>query len=133
MYRIITQKRIIHWTYPFSLAQTILRRSLMLCKTLLVTLVTTVFLTGTVLAVPPGKVIEFSDNPMGKVLFDGTVHKKADITCQECHKDGLFPKMKQGTVKITMEDIYAGRLCGVCHNGKRAFAAPGNCNRCHIK
>jgi c(7)-type cytochrome triheme protein len=32
-----------------------------------------------------------------------------------------------------MEEIYAGRLCGVCHNGKRAFSPAGNCNRCHIK
>ena len=41
--------------------------------------------------------------------------------------------MKQGTIKITMEEIYAGRLCGVCHNGQRAFAPAGNCNRCHTK
>jgi c(7)-type cytochrome triheme protein len=45
----------------------------------------------------------------------------------------MFPKMKQGTITITMEEIYAGRLCGVCHNGKRAFAPAGNCSRCHIK
>jgi c(7)-type cytochrome triheme protein len=32
-----------------------------------------------------------------------------------------------------MEDIYAGRLCGVCHNGERAFGTAGNCDRCHIK
>ncbi|NIQ95656.1 MAG: cytochrome C [Desulfuromonadales bacterium] len=93
----------------------------------------TIVCAGTALAVPSGTIIEFSDNPMGKVVFNGMVHKDADIACKECHKEGLFPKMQQGTVKITMEDIYAGRLCGVCHNGQRAFAAPGNCERCHIK
>jgi c(7)-type cytochrome triheme protein len=40
--------------------------------------------------------------------------------------------MKQGTVTITMEQIYAGKLCGVCHNGQRAFDAKSNCNRCHL-
>ncbi|MEJ2490849.1 MAG: cytochrome c3 family protein [Desulfuromonadales bacterium] len=60
-------------------------------------------------AVPAGKTIKFNDSPMG------------------------VPKMKQGTVKITMEEIYAGRLCGVCHNGKRAFDAKSNCARCHVK
>jgi c(7)-type cytochrome triheme protein len=45
----------------------------------------------------------------------------------------MFPKMKQGTVKITMDEIYASKQCGVCHNGGRAFDAKGNCGRCHVK
>ncbi|MEJ2525412.1 MAG: cytochrome c3 family protein [Desulfuromonadales bacterium] len=53
--------------------------------------------------------------------------------CKDCHNAEVFPKRKQGTVKITMEEIYAGRLCGVCHNGKRAFDAKSNCARCHVK
>jgi c(7)-type cytochrome triheme protein len=89
--------------------------------------------TGTALAVSPGTVLEFKGGPMGKVNFDGKVHKDAGAACKECHNDEMFPKMKQGTIKITMEEIYAGRLCGVCHNGKRAFAPAGNCNRCHVK
>lgn len=84
-------------------------------------------------AVPGDKVIEFNQSPMGKVRFDGAKHKAAGATCKECHTDGMFPKMKQGTVRITMEEIYAGKLCGACHNGKRAFDAKGNCARCHIK
>jgi len=89
--------------------------------------------TGNALAVSPGTVLEFNGGPMGKVMFDGKIHKDADATCKDCHNDQMFPKMKQGTVKITMEEIYAGRLCGVCHNGKRAFGPEGNCARCHIK
>jgi c(7)-type cytochrome triheme protein len=89
--------------------------------------------TGVALAVSPGTVLEFKGGPMGKVMFDGKVHKNAGVVCKECHNDQMFPKMKQGTIKITMEEIYAGRLCGVCHNGKRAFSPAGNCNRCHIK
>ena len=87
--------------------------------------------TGLALAVGPGKTIEFKNSSMGTVKFDGEVHKKATASCKECHSDGMFPKMKQGTVKITMEQIYAGKLCGTCHNGKKAFEAKGNCQRCH--
>jgi len=89
--------------------------------------------TGTALAVSAGKVIEFNNSPMGVVKFDGQVHKDAGNKCKDCHNNEMFPKMKQGTVHITMEEIYAGHLCGVCHNGQRAFDAKGNCQRCHIK
>jgi c(7)-type cytochrome triheme protein len=95
-------------------------------------IVATLFVfTGIALAVPAGKTLEFKNNSMGTVKFDGEVHKKAAASCKECHSDGMFPKMKQGTVKITMEQIYAGKLCGTCHNGKKAFEAKGNCQRCH--
>ncbi|MHB1398146.1 MAG: c(7)-type cytochrome triheme domain-containing protein [Trichloromonadaceae bacterium] len=93
----------------------------------------TLALAATASAVPGGKVIEFNKSPMGKVLFDGDRHKNAGASCKECHADGMFPKMKQGTVKITMEEINTGHLCGFCHNGKRAFGTDGNCARCHIK
>jgi c(7)-type cytochrome triheme protein len=84
------------------------------------------------LAVPAGKVLEFKSSPLGTVKFDGEVHKKAVASCKECHNEGMFPKMKQGTIKITMDEIYAGKLCGVCHNGQKAFEAKGNCQRCHV-
>ena len=83
------------------------------------------------LAVPASKQLEFTKSSMGKVTFSGKVHADAGIKCKECHNKDTFPKMKQGTVTIKMSEIYAGKLCGVCHNGQRAFAAKGNCNRCH--
>lgn len=92
----------------------------------------TLALAATALAVSGGKSIEFNNSPMGKVIFDGEKHKQAGATCKECHTDGMFPIMKQGTVKITMAEIYAGKLCGACHNGKKAFEAKANCQRCHI-
>jgi len=88
---------------------------------------------GIALAVPPGKQLEFDKSPMGKVVFDGALHNKAVSSCKECHNKDTFPSMKQGTVQITMEKIYAGQLCGICHNGTKAFDAKGNCNRCHKK
>ncbi len=94
----------------------------------------TLFLSSTAaLAVPGDKTLAFDKSPMGVVKFDGTVHKDAGLKCKDCHNPEMFPKMKQGTVKITMDEIYAGKLCGVCHNGKRAFEAKSNCNRCHVK
>ena len=91
------------------------------------------FSAGSALAVPAKKTIEFNKSPMGTVIFDGTLHKEQDLKCKDCHNKDMFPKMKQGTVEITMDEIYAGNLCGVCHNGKRAFDAQSNCARCHVK
>ena len=97
-------------------------------------IVATLFLSSTAaLAVPGNKTLEFDKSPMGAVIFSGTVHKDAGLKCKDCHNPEMFPKMKQGTVKITMDEIYAGKLCGACHNGKRAFEAKSNCNRCHVK
>lgn len=101
---------------------------------LTILIVTVLFVSSSiVLAVPAKKTLEFNKSPMGVVTFDGTVHKEAGVKCKGCHNKEMFPKMKQGTVTITMDEIYAGKLCGVCHNGGRAFDAKGNCNRCHVK
>jgi c(7)-type cytochrome triheme protein len=84
-------------------------------------------------AVPASKKLEYTKSSMGKVIFDGKVHAGSGMKCNECHNKDMFPKMKFGTVEIKMDKIYAGELCGKCHNGERAFAAKGNCNRCHKK
>lgn len=102
-------------------------------RSIMAVLVLGVALCGIAVAVPPGRTLSFDTSPMGKVTFDGKIHQEAGLKCADCHNEKMFPKMKQGTVKITMEEIYAGRLCGVCHNGQRAFAAQGACNRCHLR
>lgn len=88
---------------------------------------------GSALAVPAEETLQFSKSPMGAVTFNGTLHREAGIKCKGCHSKGLFPRMKQGTVQITMNEIYAGKLCGTCHNGERAFDAKNHCTRCHVK
>lgn len=98
-----------------------------------ITAMSLALLSGPAFAVSAGKTLEFKGSPTGVVKFDGAIHQKAVSSCKDCHKAGLFPKMKQGSVKITMLDIYAGKLCGVCHNGQKAFDAKGNCERCHVK
>lgn len=96
-------------------------------------LILAVMASGAALAVGPGKTLEFTGSPMGTVIFDGTAHKNAGLTCSDCHNPEVFPKMKKGTVMITMNDLYAGKFCGRCHNGKKAFMIKDNCTRCHHK
>lgn len=102
-------------------------------KKMILLLVLSVCVVTVAMAVPPGKTLKFEDSPMGAVEFSGSVHQQAGFSCKDCHNADMFPKMKQGTVKITMDKIYAGELCGKCHNGDTAFAAKTSCARCHVK
>jgi c(7)-type cytochrome triheme protein len=78
-------------------------------------------------AVGPGKTIEFEKG--GKVIFSGDAHKKAGA-CNVCHP-AIF-KMKKGSDTMTMKDMEAGKFCGTCHNGTKAFAIK-DCAKCHKK
>lgn len=50
--------------------------------------------------------------------------------CYVCHPK-IF-QMKRGMNTIRMEDIMAGKSCGVCHNGNTAWAVSfDTCARCH--
>lgn len=98
-----------------------------------ISLLLMVLLSGSAFAVGPGKSLEFKGSSEGNVIFDGTTHKNAGLTCSDCHNQEIFPKMKQGTVKITMSDLFAGKYCGRCHDGKKAFMIKDNCTRCHHK
>ncbi len=77
-------------------------------------------------AVGPGKTVEFEKG--GKVVFSGDAHKGAK--CAECHP-AIF-KMKKGADAMTMKDMEAGKFCGTCHNGTKAFAVK-DCAKCHKK
>ncbi len=87
---------------------------------------------GSTFAVAPGKQVEYAGGPTGKVVFDGKAHADKGLKCTDCHTK-IFP-MKKGA-KITMADINAGKYCGVCHNGGKAFKSsdPANCEKCHKK
>lgn len=99
--------------------------------TMLLAFVLALAFVGSVFAVPPGKELTFKDGAMGKVVFSGKIHADAGLKCMDCHPK-IFP-MKFSEGKITMADIYAGKDCGACHNGTKAFAAKGNCTKCHKK
>jgi len=82
------------------------------------------------MAVSAGKSVEWNTS-MGKVVFKGDDHAGKGLKCNECHSK-IF-KMKKGSTVMKMADINAGKFCGECHNGKKAFKAVGNCAKCHKK
>ena len=90
------------------------------------------FCAGNALAVPPGKTVAW-ETPMGKVTFDGKIHADKGLKCLDCHSK-IF-RMKKGSTEMKMADIHAGKFCGECHNGTKAYATnnPDNCVRCHKK
>jgi c(7)-type cytochrome triheme protein len=99
----------------------------------LVALVLTACLSmGSVMAAPPGKTIEYAGGPMGKVVFDGKVHADKGLKCTDCHTK-IWPMKKGAAMK--MADINAGKFCGTCHNGEKAFKTSdaANCAKCHKK
>ncbi|MGA7951266.1 MAG: c(7)-type cytochrome triheme domain-containing protein, partial [Thiobacillaceae bacterium] len=81
------------------------------------------------LAVPPGMELVFEGGPK-PVIFSGQVHADHGLKCKDCHP-GLF-KMEKGDAKIAFMDHLAGKkYCFACHNGTKAYAPKGNCNKCH--
>ena len=88
--------------------------------------------TGNVMAVPPGKTVEFA-SPMGKVTFDGKVHADKGLQCAGCHTKPKLFEMKKGGDKMTMAAMNEGKFCGACHDGKKAFSvkATADCAKCH--
>lgn len=102
-------------------------------KVLTITVLIVFALAATALAVTSSKTLVFDKSPMGKVTFSGKVHADAGFKCVDCHNPDMFAKKQQGATPIKMKDIYAGNLCGKCHNGKVAFKAMGNCGKCHKK
>lgn len=81
---------------------------------------------------PPKKPITYPGKKQPASCFDHAVHMKPGraTKCSECHPAPF--KTKAFATKFTMADITAGKACGVCHNGKKAFAAT-QCARCHPK
>ncbi|MBI5212538.1 MAG: cytochrome c3 family protein [Nitrospirae bacterium] len=87
---------------------------------------------GSAMAVPPGKTAEFKGGALGKVIFDGKTHADKGLKCNDCHTK-IFQMKK--VAKITMADMNAGKNCGECHNGTKAFKSSdaANCAKCHKK
>lgn len=94
----------------------------------------TVVLAASAFAVGPGKTVEWDGKGAGKVVFDGKAHADKGAKCADCHQSGLF-KMKKGSDTLTMKDMEAGKNCGACHNGTKAFGVKdaATCAKCHTK
>ncbi|HEY3346431.1 MAG TPA: c(7)-type cytochrome triheme domain-containing protein [Nitrospirota bacterium] len=71
--------------------------------------------------------ITYPGGGSGKVVFKHSRHMKK-FKCEDCHTK-MFGYTK--TVgKMTMAGMTAGKTCGGCHNGKKAFASD-DCTKCH--
>jgi DmsE family decaheme c-type cytochrome len=81
-------------------------------------------------AVPPGATAPFDGGAMGPVVFDGAFHAAQGLSCPDCHT-AIFQMGREA--RITLADHQDGGFCFTCHNGARAFAPVGNCNRCHAQ
>lgn len=81
--------------------------------------------------------IVFEAKP-GNVTFPHAKHvEAAKNDCKVCH-DALFKQAKGslGDYKANMHknSETAKTSCGACHHeGGKAFATKGNCNKCHVK
>ena len=62
------------------------------------------------------------------VVFPHWFHR-IRFRCKVCHSELGF-KMRAGANVVQMNDIVAGKFCGMCHNGQVAWAAD-RCDLCH--
>ncbi|PIV02382.1 MAG: hypothetical protein COS57_12320 [Syntrophobacterales bacterium CG03_land_8_20_14_0_80_58_14] len=78
--------------------------------------------------------IKYTPKGADVVTFSHDAHvTKAKLKCTECHSK-IFPMKKKG-VTMSKEDHAKEVLCGICHNGKKAFAQTkeADCAKCHKK
>ncbi|MGI6657779.1 MAG: c(7)-type cytochrome triheme domain-containing protein [Desulfobulbus sp.] len=73
--------------------------------------------------------------PVKAVAFSHKGHVDMGLSCSSCH-DSAF-EMRVGAAEeqpdtFIMQTLYAGKSCGVCHNGMDAFASNTRCTLCHV-
>jgi c(7)-type cytochrome triheme protein len=86
-------------------------------------------------AAPDAEMIYFN-KPVKTVKFDHKGHIDMGLDCESCHNEKGF-EMRAGAAEedadtFTMQAMYDGATCGLCHNGDDAFAANTRCTLCHI-
>ena len=88
----------------------------------------------------PAETILFENaGKLGSINFNHKVHGEKN-TCADCH-EGTAPLFEKKITKVGMKmaDMYAGKACGFCHDGKKVvgtatvFEAKKSCAKCHIK
>ena len=81
-------------------------------------------------AIPNPKDFDIKSTILGMpdIIFSHKVHTELN-GCELCHPE-IFGS-KKGVTKYTMQDIYAGKYCGACHD-KVAFPFY-DCQLCHLK
>ena len=68
---------------------------------------------------------------VGKVEFSHFNHMDAvGKNCPTCH-NSIYHIVTKNNPDFTMKEMEAGKACGACHNGKKAFSVKGDCATCH--
>jgi len=67
-------------------------------------------------------------NGVAPVIFPHWFHR-IRFRCKVCHDEFGF-KMRAGGNDVRMADIVEGKFCGMCHNGRVAWATD-RCDLCH--
>jgi len=62
------------------------------------------------------------------VVFPHWFHR-IRFRCKVCHHELAF-EMRAGANEVTMNDLYEGKFCGMCHNNQIAWGLE-NCGLCH--
>jgi c(7)-type cytochrome triheme protein len=75
------------------------------------------------------------NKPVKAVVFGHKEHVEMGLDCASCHDEAF--EMRKGAAeehpeKFNMRALYAGKYCGVCHNGNIAYASNTRCTSCHI-
>ncbi|HXX53564.1 MAG TPA: cytochrome c3 family protein [Thermodesulfovibrionales bacterium] len=73
------------------------------------------------------KTITYRVEGIGNAAFSHEFHTQV-FSCDQCHPKTF--EMKKTSTKMTMDAMYTGKYCGVCHNGKDAFPST-ECKKCH--
>ncbi len=84
------------------------------------------------LRLPPELIFNKTVGPEGAVVFRHETHVEfSGRNCVACHPQTF--KILRTTRATSHEDMDAGRSCGVCHDGRKAFATKDqeSCASCH--
>jgi c(7)-type cytochrome triheme protein len=84
------------------------------------------------LRLPPDRVYGTQDGSPGPVTFSHATHwDYASHRCVACHPQPF--RMLRPTGRTSHDEMNAGRSCGVCHNGAKAFGVEDSdaCEVCH--
>ncbi|HXH28457.1 MAG TPA: c(7)-type cytochrome triheme domain-containing protein [Candidatus Polarisedimenticolia bacterium] len=88
--------------------------------------------TGPALRLPPDRVYGTQDGSPGPVTFSHATHwDYASHSCIACHPQPFH--MLRPTGRTSHDEMNAGRSCGLCHNGAKAFGVQDSdaCEVCH--
>ncbi len=82
---------------------------------------------------PDDFIYPLGPNSPGPVLFSHQRHLATQErpACGTCHAGSFHILKKEDPGSVTMEVLYQGGSCGLCHNGQTAFHVTDDCMRCH--